>query len=98
MRAKYAVLGAAAVAGFSIAGFSPDALATACPAATTTAYGPMFSIGANVSCAVNDNSISIVIESQPTTTIYNLVDNSVNYTLTSGPANAQLATLSRAHL
>ena len=80
MRAKYAVIAAAAVAGFSTAAFSPDGLATACPA--TAAYGPMFGIGASVSCAINDNSLSIVIDSEPTTTIYNLVDNSVNYTQT----------------
>ena len=80
MRAKYAVIAAAAVAGFSTAAFSPDGLATACPA--TAAYGPMFGIGASVSCAINDNSLSIVIDSEPTTTIYNLVDNSANYAQT----------------
>src|ERR1700730_3534837 len=80
MPAKYAVIGAAAIAGFSTAAFSPDSLATACPA--TAAYGPMFGIPASVSCAVNDNSLSIVIDSEPTTTIYNLVNNSVNYTQT----------------
>jgi hypothetical protein len=77
MRAKYAVIGAAALAGFSTAVFSPDGLATACPA--TAADGPMFGIAASVSCAVNNNLLSIVIDSEPTTTIYNLVDNSVNY-------------------
>src|SRR5205814_2013681 len=77
MRAKYAVIGAAALAGVSTAVFSPDGLATACPA--TAADGPMFGIAASISCAVNNNSLSIVIDSEPTTTIYNLVDNSVNY-------------------
>jgi hypothetical protein len=89
MRAKYAVTAAAAVAGFSTAAFSPDGLATACPA--TAAYGPMFGIGASVSCAINDNSLSIVIDSEPTTTIQNLADNSVNLLRTSGSADSTVS-------
>jgi hypothetical protein len=86
MRAKYAVIGAAAIAGFSTAAFSLDGLATTCPAAA--ACGPMFGIGANVS--------GIVIESEPKTTIYNLVDNSVidnsvNYTQTGSFAGATIS-------
>src|ERR1700730_8770094 len=86
MRAKYAVIVAAAVAAFS-----PDGRARGCPAATTAAFGPMFGIGKSVSCAVNNNSISIFIESEPITTIYNLVDNSVNYLQTSGSAGATIS-------
>ena len=86
MRAKYAVIAASAVAAFS-----PDGSAMACPAPTAAAYGPMFGIGESVSCAVNNNSISIFVESEPITTIYNFVDNSVNYLQTSGTVGATIS-------
>jgi hypothetical protein len=78
MGAKYAVLGAAVVAAFSTAALSADALATACSAAAAP-YDTMLGITAGGSCSVNDNTINIFIESKPTTTIYNLVDNSISY-------------------
>jgi hypothetical protein len=67
MRTKYAVL----VAALSSAAFSTDALATACPAATAITQG-------TVSCTLYDNATSILIESEPTTTIYNIIDNRIN--------------------
>jgi hypothetical protein len=89
MGAKYAMLGAAAVAALATAAFSADALATACPAAAAP-YDTILGTTAGGSCSVNDNTINISIESKPTTTIYNLVDNSVSYLQSSGLSGATI--------
>jgi hypothetical protein len=89
MGAKYAMLGAVAVAAFATAAFSADALATACPAAAAP-YDTMLGTTAGGSCSVHDNTINIPIESKPTTTIYNLVDNSVSYLQPSGTSGAKI--------
>jgi hypothetical protein len=67
MGSKYAAL----VAALWTAAFSIDAPATACPTATPITQG-------TVSCTLYDNVTSIFIESEPTTTIYNIVDNRIN--------------------
>jgi hypothetical protein len=92
MRAKYAVLGAATIAAFSTGTFSTDTSATSCLATATAAYDSMVGIGTAGLCTVNNHAITIFIESKPTTTIYNFVDNSINYLHTSGIAGATIST------
>jgi hypothetical protein len=84
VQTKYAMLGVAAIAAFSTAAYSTDAVATVCPAA---------GIGTASSCTVNDETISIFIESRPITAIYNLVDNSINFSQTSGTPAASISNI-----
>ena len=91
MRTKYAVLGTIALAAFSTAALSRYSLATACPATPIAPYNTIMPIGTGGLCAVYDQTISIVIDSKPTTTIYNFVDNSVNYLQTSGAVGSTIS-------
>jgi len=84
VRTKYAMLGVAAIAAFSTAAYSTDTVATVCPAA---------GIGTASSCTVNDKTISIFIESRPITAIYNLVDNSINFSQTSATPAASISNI-----
>jgi hypothetical protein len=79
MGAKYGVLGAAIIAAFSTAAFSKVASATACLATTAAVYDSMYITETADLCTTNNRLGSTFIESKPTTTIYNLVDNSVNF-------------------
>jgi hypothetical protein len=80
MRAKYALLGVTALAALLTAAYSSGALATVCPATSTT----------TATCTTNGQLISILIDNTPTTTISNLVDNSVTVQQTSSQAGGSL--------
>jgi hypothetical protein len=68
MRAKYAILGVAALAALSTTVCLTEALATVCAEASIATAG---------SCTINDQAISVFVENRPATTIYTLVDNRV---------------------
>ncbi|MBV8526529.1 MAG: hypothetical protein JOY71_31190 [Acetobacteraceae bacterium] len=57
------------------------ASAAICPSAMEAAYNTLSGIGTASSCTFNDNGTNLIIYSNPTTTIYNIVDNSVNLQL-----------------
>ena len=57
------------------------ASAAICPSAMEAAYNALSGIGTASSCTFNDNGTNLVIDNEPTTTIYNVVDNSVNLQL-----------------
>jgi hypothetical protein len=82
MQAKRAMLGAAFIAALSTAKYSAGALAVMCSAAD---------IEPARSCTMNEGIISVIVESHPITTIYNLVDNSLNF---SGKSNTDSAAIS----
>jgi PEP-CTERM motif len=91
MHTKYAVLGTVALAAFSTAALSRYSLATVCSAMPIAAYNTIMPIGTGGLCTVYDQTISIVIDSKPTTTIYNLADNSFNYLKRSGPVDSTIS-------
>jgi hypothetical protein len=76
MGPKYHLLGAFVIA-FANALWLTGPSAVACPTGTVTADYEGTGSGTGVYCT-QDGGVNIVIQSEPLTTIYNLVDNSIN--------------------
>jgi hypothetical protein len=82
MRAKNTLLGAAAIAAFLIPAYSTNALAILCAATDIEPARP---------CAMNEG-ISVIVESHPITAVYNLVDNSINFSERSNTKSGSMST------